>query len=63
MELDKLLMRYANEARANLALGNLYAQQLHDPARARPRYLKVLEIEPHNPQSDAIRHWIAEHPQ
>jgi Flp pilus assembly protein TadD len=62
-ELEKLLKRYPNEARANLALGNLYAQQLHDPGKARPLYLKVLEIDPHIPQSDAIRHWIADHPQ
>jgi tetratricopeptide (TPR) repeat protein len=62
-ELEKLLARYPNEARANLALGNLYAQQLREPAKARPRYLKVLEIDPHDSQSDAIRHWIAEHPQ
>ena len=34
-ELNKILAANPNEARAHLALGNLYAQQLRDPARAR----------------------------
>ena len=55
LELEKLLVTYPNDARANLALGNLYAQQFGQPAKARPYYLKVLEVEPHNPQASAIR--------
>ena len=61
-ELEKLVGFFPNESRAHVALGNLYAQQLRDPARARQHYLKVLETDPRNPQGDAIRYWIADHP-
>jgi Flp pilus assembly protein TadD len=57
-EFEKILAKAPDEARANLALGNLYAQQLHQPAKARACYLKVLEIDPHHTQADAIRHWL-----
>src|SRR6185436_18523245 len=50
-EFEKLLEKYPNDSRSHLALGNLYAQQLHEPARARSHYLKVLETDPHNPQA------------
>jgi Flp pilus assembly protein TadD len=60
-ELDKVAA-YPHESRANLALGNLYAQQLHDPAKARPYYVKSLEADPQSPQADAIRYWLAAHP-
>jgi len=62
-ELEKLLAKYPNDARAHLALANLYAQQLEDNGRAREHYLRVLEIDPHNAQANEIRHWVAEHPQ
>jgi tetratricopeptide (TPR) repeat protein len=61
-EFEKILAKSPDETRANLALGNLYAQQLHQPARARARYLKVLEIDPHHTQADAIRHWLLANP-
>jgi Flp pilus assembly protein TadD len=51
-----------DEVRAHLALGNLYAQQLRDPARARRHYLKVLELDPHNPQATDIRFWLLSNP-
>jgi tetratricopeptide (TPR) repeat protein len=57
-EFKKVLAAYPNEGRAHLALGNLYAQQFHEPAKARQEYLKVLELDPHNPQADAIRYWL-----
>jgi Flp pilus assembly protein TadD len=62
-ELGKLLAQSANEARAHLALGNLYAQVLHLPSKARTHYLKVVELEPRNPQAGAIRFWLAANPQ
>jgi tetratricopeptide (TPR) repeat protein len=62
-ELDKILSRYPNDTGAHLALGNLYAQQLHDSAKARQHYLKVLETDPRHPQAGAIRYWMADHPQ
>jgi tetratricopeptide (TPR) repeat protein len=62
-ELEKLLAKYPNDARAHLALANLSAQQLHDDARARLHYQKLLETDPRNPQANDIRRWIADHPQ
>jgi tetratricopeptide (TPR) repeat protein len=61
-EFEKLTAAYPGEARAHLALGNLYSQQLNQPARARQHYLRVLELEPHDPQSDKIRYWLAANP-
>jgi Flp pilus assembly protein TadD len=61
-ELEKVLATYPNETRARLALGNLYAQQLRQPAQAREQYLKVLELDPQNPQAAAIRYWLRDHP-
>jgi Flp pilus assembly protein TadD len=60
-ELERLVASYPNEARAHLALGNLYAQQLHQPARAREHYLRVLETDPQNAQTPAIRDWLISH--
>jgi len=62
IEFEKLLTRYPNDARAHLALGNLYADQLRDHSRARHHYTKVLEADPNNSQSLAIRYWLTEHP-
>jgi Flp pilus assembly protein TadD len=61
-ELEKILAGYPGDSRAHLALGNIYAQQLRQPAKARPHYLKVLENDPRNPQAGAIRYWLADHP-
>jgi len=61
-ELEKVLASYPNETRAHLALGNLYAQQFGQPAKARQHYLKVLEVEPRHPQAGAIRYWLAANP-
>jgi lipoprotein NlpI len=61
-ELNKILAAHPDEARAQLALGNLYAEQMRDPARARPHYLKWLELDPHNPQTTNIRFWLSANP-
>jgi tetratricopeptide (TPR) repeat protein len=61
-ELKKILASNPDEARAQLALGNLYAEQMRDPAQARPHYLKWLELDPHNPQAINIRFWLSENP-
>jgi tetratricopeptide (TPR) repeat protein len=50
-ELKKIVAANPDEARAQLALGNLYAQQMRDPAKARRHYLKWLELDPHNPRT------------
>jgi Flp pilus assembly protein TadD len=61
-EFEKILEKYPNDSRSHLALGNLYAQQLHDSVRARPHYLKVLETDPHNSQAGTIRFWLTSNP-
>lgn len=58
-ELKKILARAPDEVRAHLALGNIYAQKLHDANAAREQYLKVLELEPGNPSAAEIRYWLA----
>jgi len=61
-ELEKILTTHPNETRAHLVLGNLCAEQLRDPARARTHYLKLLELEPRNAQATAIRYWLVANP-
>jgi tetratricopeptide (TPR) repeat protein len=61
-ELGKVLAANPKEARAHLVLGNLYAEPLRDPTRARAHYLKVLELDPRHPQSTAIRYWLVANP-
>jgi tetratricopeptide (TPR) repeat protein len=61
-ELNKVIAASPGEVRAQLALGNLYAQQLNDTAQARAHYLKVLELDPRNPQANDIRFWLSANP-
>jgi hypothetical protein len=61
-ELKRVVAASPGEVRAQLALGNLYAQQLRDASRARPYYLKVLELDPRNPQANDIRFWLSANP-
>jgi tetratricopeptide (TPR) repeat protein len=61
-ELNKVVAASPGEVRAQLALGNLYAQQLNDTAQARAHYLKVLELDPRNPQANDIRFWLSANP-
>jgi tetratricopeptide (TPR) repeat protein len=61
-ELEKILAANPGETRAHLVLGSLYAEALHDPARARVHYLKVLELDPRHPQATAIRYWLVANP-
>jgi tetratricopeptide (TPR) repeat protein len=61
-ELKKVVAAHPDEARAHLALGNLYAQQLHDPAQARQHYLKLLALDPHNSQATDIGFWLSANP-
>jgi Flp pilus assembly protein TadD len=58
-ELGKILASNPDDARAHLALGNICAQQLHDPAQARAHYLKVLQLDPRNPQATDIQFWLS----
>jgi tetratricopeptide (TPR) repeat protein len=60
--LEKILAANPDEVRAHLALGNLCARQLQEPSRARAHYLKVLELDPRNPQAAEIHFWLASNP-
>lgn len=61
-ELEKLLALHPDEARGHLTLGNIYADQIRDIPRARRHYLRVLQLDPRNPQAAAIRFWLAANP-
>jgi Flp pilus assembly protein TadD len=61
-ELERILEAKPDEVRAHLTLGNLYAQQLDEPYKARLHYLKVIQLDPRNPQAPAIRYWLAANP-
>jgi tetratricopeptide (TPR) repeat protein len=58
-EFKKILAANPGEVRAHLALANLCAQSLKDTAQARQHYLKVLELQPDNPQAADIRFWLS----
>lgn len=60
-ELEKILQKYPKDARVHVILGNLYAQQLGEPLKARAHYQKVLELDPANPQASAIGFWLTSH--
>jgi len=61
-QLERLLADNPSEARAHLALANLLAQQLGEPAKAREHYLRLLELEPQHSQATAIRYWLEANP-
>jgi tetratricopeptide (TPR) repeat protein len=66
-ELERLLVLNvtgspAHLASAHLMLANLYSEQFHQPRAARPHYLKVLELDPRNPQATVIRYWLRDNP-
>ena len=61
-ELNKILTSSPDDVRAHLALGNLYAQQLHDVPRAREQYSRVLQLDPRNAQAPDIQFWLSSNP-
>lgn len=61
-ELESLIKSNDDHLGAHFLLGNLWAQDLNDPAQARPHYRKVLELDPNHPQAVSIRYWLAAHP-
>lgn len=58
-QLRQLLGESPNEARAHLALANLYAQVLDEAALAQRHYQALLELAPNHPEAPAIRQWLA----
>jgi tetratricopeptide (TPR) repeat protein len=63
IQLRKVVASDPGNVRAHLALGNLYAQQLQNPAGARSEYLKVLALDPQNPRATDIQFWLSANPQ
>ena len=63
VELRKILASNPNDVRSHLELGNLYSQQLRDVSHAREEYLKVLQLDPGNPQASNIQFWLSANPQ
>jgi tetratricopeptide (TPR) repeat protein len=61
-ELKKILAASPDEVRAHLALANLCAQELHDPAQARVHYQRVLALDPSNVRAADIRFWLVANP-
>ena len=62
IELERLIANDPGDARAHLALGNLYAEQLRQTDKAREHYLKVLEIEPRHSRAASINFWLKANP-
>ena len=64
-EFEKMLAKSPNDPNAiwaHFAVGNLYANQLRQPARAREHYQKVLELNPNFSQAGIIRSWLGANP-
>ncbi len=57
-ELRQLLSDSPNEARAHLALANIYSQQLDEPALARTHYQRFLDLAPNHPEAPTVRDWL-----
>jgi tetratricopeptide (TPR) repeat protein len=62
VELEKVIAASPQDARPQLVLANLYAQQLQQPLLARLHYEQVLKLDPQHPQAAAIRRWLALNP-
>ena len=62
VELEKLLQKTPDDAGAHFVLANLHSQNFNQPAKARPHYLRVLELRPQHSQATAIRFWLRENP-
>ena len=58
-QLSMVVKTDPKNARAHLHLANILAQELENPAAARPHYQKVLELEPQHPRAPEIRYWLA----
>jgi tetratricopeptide (TPR) repeat protein len=61
-ELARVVEQAPSDARAHLALANVYAQQLYQVSLARQHYQRVVELEPRHPEALRIRYWLAANP-
>lgn len=62
-ELKKVVAANPDESSAHLALGDIYAQLVHDTVEARAHYLRFLDLDPRNSQATNVRFWLASNPQ
>ena len=62
MELEKILAGNAQDIRAHLVLGNIYAEQLRDKSKARVHYQHVLNLDSRHPNATQIRYWLVANP-
>jgi tetratricopeptide (TPR) repeat protein len=62
-ELKKIAAANPSDARTQLVLGDIYAQQLRDTAEARAHYQKFLDLNPRDSQAANVRFWLASNPQ
>ena len=61
-EYEKVLAKDGNDVLAHFSLASLCARRLQDNTRAREHYRKVLELDAHHPQAEAIRLWLSTNP-
>jgi len=61
-QLLQILAASPDDARAHLAVANIYSQQLRQPRQAREHYLRVLELNPRHAEATKIRFWLAANP-
>jgi len=61
-ELEKIAAVYPSDARAQLVLGDIDAQQMRDTAAARTHYMKFLDLSPRDSQAANVRFWLASNP-
>ena len=59
-ELERTLTDEPRDVQGHFALGNLYAQPLRQPAKARTHYERVLLLNPDHPQAANLRKWLRE---
>ncbi|MBO61430.1 MAG: hypothetical protein CMO63_05615 [Verrucomicrobiales bacterium] len=57
-ELETYLQFDPNSVRAHLEAANLYAERLHDVAKAAIHYKRVIGLKPEHPQAVDIRYWL-----
>ena len=57
-ELETYLQSNPDLAQAHFEAGKLYAEKLHDVARAAVHYKRVIGLKPGHPQAVTIRYWL-----
>jgi Flp pilus assembly protein TadD len=61
-EFERFYAAQPQETNGRMYVANIYLQELHDTAKARAHYQRLLELQPNHPQAAAIREWLRQHP-